>query len=320
MSQVVSECAKKFGWKQKIQIPNSNSQIAHGVGFACALKNIGFSFGYQENAWAKVEIYGSAEIDKVIVYHGAAEVGQGTHTALGQMVASTLGVSMDKIELRMSDTATSESSGSVSASRMTYMGGNAIKGAAERALKKWQDEERPAIAEYKYLAPQTTNFDPVDGKSKPNVAYGYVAQAVEVEVDMRTGQVQVLKVLSAHDVGRAINRQQVEGQIEGALAQALGYSLMEHFQVRAGRVVTSGFSSYLLPTILDTPPSMLPIILELHDPEGPFGARGVAELPLVPFAAAVAAAIHTATGAWVSDLPFTPERVLTAIRAQGAVR
>ena len=193
------------------------------------------------------------------------------------------------------------------------MAGRAVYDVAQAALAQWHDEERPAHATVQYRAPRTTELDPLTTEGRPNYAYGYAAQAVEVEVDMSTGQVQVLRILSAHDVGRAINRQQVEGQIEGALAQALGYTLMEHFQVRAGRVVTSGFSSYLLPTILDTPPRMVPIILELNDPEGPFGARGVAELPLVPFAAAVAAAIHDATGAWVSDLPFTPERVLTAI-------
>jgi CO/xanthine dehydrogenase Mo-binding subunit len=115
-------------------------------------------------------------------------------------------------------------------------------------------------------------------------------------------------------VGRAVNRQQLEGQIEGGLAQALGYTLMEQFQMREGRVLTPGFSTYLLPTIRDTPPEIIPVILELTDPEGPYGARGVAELPLVPFAPAVAAAIHAATGVWVTDLPFTPERVLAAIR------
>jgi CO/xanthine dehydrogenase Mo-binding subunit len=101
------------------------------------------------------------------------------------------------------------------------------------------------------------------------------------------------------------------------VAQALGYTLMEQFQMREGRVLTPGFSSYLLPTILDTAPEITPVVLELADAEGPYGARGVAELPLVPFAPAVAAAIHAATGAWVSDLPFTPERVLAAIEAAG---
>ncbi len=116
-----------------------------------------------------------------------------------------------------------------------------------------------------------------------------------------------------HDVGRAINRQQVEGQIEGCLAQAVGYALTENLVTREGKILTPHFSTYLLPTTLDMPTDVYPILLELADPNGPFGARGVAEMPLVPFAAAVASAIHAATGAWVTQLPMTPERVLEAI-------
>ena len=140
--------------------------------------------------------------------------------------------------------------------------------------------------------------------------------------------VRVRSVVSAHDVGRAINRQQVEGQIEGCLAQALGYVLMEHIVSEGGRIGNPHLSSYLIPTALDMPVDIVPVILELADPLGPFGARGVvavfvawqtrAEMPLVPFAGAVAAAIHDATGVWMSDLPFLPERVLAAIAASSS--
>jgi CO/xanthine dehydrogenase Mo-binding subunit len=123
----------------------------------------------------------------------------------------------------------------------------------------------------------------------------------------------VLRVISVHDVGRAINRQQVEGQIEGCLAQALGYALLEHFQVRNGHVLTPYFSTYLLPTALDMPTEIVPIIMELADPNGPYGARGVAEMALVPLAPAIAAAIHDATGVWLTQQPMTPERVLAAL-------
>ena len=110
----------------------------------------------------------------------------------------------------------------------------------------------------------------------------------------------------------------MEGQIEGALAQALGYTLLENFQVRDGRVLTPYFSTYLLPTIRDMPTEIVPVILELADPNGPFGARGMAEMPLVPFAGAVASAIHDATGVWLTQQPMTPERVLAALTSQSA--
>ena len=136
-----------------------------------------------------------------------------------------------------------------------------------------------------------------------------------MEVDIRTGLVQVLGVISVHDVGRVINRMQLEGQIEGGVAQAIGYALLENFQMRDGQVLTPSFSTYLLPTTLDIPAAIFPIFLETPDPAGPFGARGVAEMPMVPMAPAIAAAIHDATGVWMTSQPMTPEKVLAALHA-----
>jgi CO/xanthine dehydrogenase Mo-binding subunit len=201
---------------------------------------------------------------------------------------------------------------------MTLMGGRAVHDASLAALRRWHEEEdRPATATAQYRPPATTALDGATGYGLPNYCYGYVAQAVEVEVNMLTGQVQVLQIISVHDVGKAINRQQVEGQIEGCLAQALGYALLEHFQVRDGKVLTPYFSNYLLPTSLDMPTTIVPVILELADPNGPYGARGVAEMALVPLAPAIAMAIHQATGAWLTQQPMTPERVLAAVQAAG---
>ncbi|NJM08638.1 xanthine dehydrogenase family protein molybdopterin-binding subunit, partial [Candidatus Gracilibacteria bacterium] len=185
--------------------------------------------------------------------------------------------------------------------------------AAQAARREWQNEERPARATVQYRAPRTTPLDAQTTAGVPNYAYGYAAQAVEVEVDIHTGLVRVLTVISAHDVGKAINRQQVEGQIEGGVVQGLGYVLMEHYQMRAGQVITPHFSNYLLPTALDVPPLIVPLILEHAAREGAYGARGVAELPLVPLPGAVAAAIHQAIGIWPDALPITPERVLAAL-------
>ena len=123
----------------------------------------------------------------------------------------------------------------------------------------------------------------------------------------------MLAIISVYDVGKAINKQQVEGQIEGCLAQALGYALLEHFQVRDGKILTPYFSSYLLPTVLDMPTAIVPVIMELADPNGPYGARGMSEMALVPLAPAIASAIHNATGAWLTQQPMTPERVLAAL-------
>jgi CO/xanthine dehydrogenase Mo-binding subunit len=229
------------------------------------------------------------------------------------MAAEAVGVPFQKVQLVASDSASMGNSGSVSASRMTFMSGNAIRGAAQAALKKWQAEERPAIAEFKYLAPRTTQFDEETGYSTPNFAYAFAAQAVEVEVDLETGHVRVLRFVSADDVGQAINPALVEGQVEGAIVQAQGYALMEDWKTKDGRVLTDQLSTYLIPTIWDIPEKVETVIVEIPDPNGPWGARGLGELPFLPVAPAIGAAIHDATGVWVNEFPFTPERVLRAL-------
>jgi CO/xanthine dehydrogenase Mo-binding subunit len=313
----------KFGWQPsqgRKSADRSSSPAVHslpavvrGKGFAAGFKNIGFSFGYQENCWAKVELRGKAEIDEVVVYHASAEVGQGTHTVMAQMAAEAVGVPLEKVRLIVSDTATSGSSGSVSASRMTFMSGNAIRGAAKIALEKWSAEERPAVGEFKYLAPRTTNFEPETGYSTPNFAYAWVAQAAEVEVDTETGHVRVVRLVSADDVGQAINPALVQGQVEGAVVQAQGYAIQEEYKTKNGYVLTDQLSTYLIPTVLDIPETVETVLIQVPDPNGPWGARGVGELPYLPVAPAIAAAIHDATGVWIDEFPFTPERVLRAL-------
>jgi CO/xanthine dehydrogenase Mo-binding subunit len=316
VSKCIEVAREKFGWdkyksgKKKVR---SSEHIKRGVGFAAGFKNIGFSFGYQENCWAKVEIHGNAEIDHVLLHQAGAEVGQGAHTVMMQMAAEAVGVPFEKVKLIASDSVGMESSGSASASRLTFMSGNAIRGAAEVALKKWQAEERPAIGEFQYLAPRTTEFDKETGYSTPNFAYAFVAQAIEVEVDTETGHVRVLRVLTADDVGKPINPALVEGQVEGAVVQAQGYAILEDWKTKDGRVLTDQLSTYLIPTIWDIPEKVETVLIEVPDPNGPWGARGVGELPYLTVAPAIGAAIHNATGIWVNEFPFTPERVLRAL-------
>jgi CO/xanthine dehydrogenase Mo-binding subunit len=314
--QCIEAARDKIKWKEersKKKEVRGSEHIKRGVGFAAGFKNVGFSFGYQENCWAKVEIHGKAQIERVVLHHASAEVGQGTHTVMVQMAAEAVGVPFEKVRLIASDSATMENSGSVSASRMTFMSGNAIRGAAEVALRKWQAEERPAIGEFKYLAPRTTQFDPETGYSTPNFAYAFAAQAVEVEVDTETGHVHVKRFVSADDVGQAINPALVEGQVEGAVVQAQGYAMMEDWKTKDGRVLTDQLSTYLIPTIWDIPETVETVIVEVPDPNGPWGARGLGELPFLPVAPAIGAAIHDAIGVWVDEFPFTPERVLRAL-------
>ncbi|RME40818.1 MAG: aldehyde oxidase, partial [Caldilineae bacterium] len=318
LREVLEKTALAAGWERseagwRAPQPQAGGTTARGTGIALGFKNIGFSFGYQENSWAKVELRGDADIEEAILYIGGAEVGQGHHTAMAQIAAEVLNIPPERITLRPSDTATSQSSGSASASRLTFIAGNAVRGAAERALARWRDEDRPAVAAFTWLAPRTTPFDPQTGHSMPNFAYGYVAQAVTLSVDTETGFLTVHRVVCADDVGKAINPQQIEGQIEGAVAQAHGYAVLEDFRTAGGEVLTPYFNTYLIPGVYDVPETVESILVETPHPEGPFGVRGMAEMPYLPYAPAVVAAVHQATGVWFNELPLTPERVLRGL-------
>jgi CO/xanthine dehydrogenase Mo-binding subunit len=326
ISQVVEKCALSAGWQKDergwhhpgsflAEVPGK-PHLKRGLGFSCAYKNVGFSFGAPEQSWATVEIKGDAEIKQALVYHAGADVGQGAHTIFAQVAAEALGIPIEKVTLVVSDTAFTQTSGSASASRMTFMAGNAIKGAAIEALSRWRAEERPARATCTYRPPRTTPLDPETGKSEPNFSYGYVAEAVEAEVDTETGQVRLIKVICADDVGKAVNPQQVQGQIEGAIVQAAGYALMENFVQKEGQTLTRGLSTYLIPTVLDIPQEVESLILEYPDPIGPYGARGMGEMPYLPLVPATVAAVHSATGVWFNEFPLTPERVLDGLEPE----
>ena len=295
-------------------LPTNPAAIRRGRGFACAFKNVGFSFGAPERCEAIIELHGGKEIERVVLRHAGAEVGQGAHTAFKQMAAAAVGVPVEMVELDLSDTATSGNSGSVSASRMTFMAGNSIRQAAEEALAKWTDEDRPAIAHTTYKAPPTQPYDPETGYTMPNFSYGYVAEVVDLAVDIETGFIHVERVICADDVGQIINRTNVEGQIEGGVIQAFGYALMEHLQVKDGRVVNPFLSQYLIPGIKDIPDRVESVLVEIPDPNGPWGARGMAEMPFMPLAPAVVAALHDATGVWFDEIPLLPWKVVEGLR------
>ena len=297
-------------------LPPDPSALRRGRGFACSFKNVGFSFGYPERCEAEIVLHGDADSDEpewAELYHAGAEVGQGAHTALVQMAAEATGLPADRIERRFSDTATSGDAGSASASRLTWMSGNSILGAAEEAEKAWRDGQRPAVGRFRFVPPPTEALDPVDGRGAPNFSYGYVAQHVDLTVDTGTGHIRVDRVVSAHDVGRAINPQLVVGQIEGAVVQAQGYVLSEHLRSAGGRLQNMRLSTYLIPGIGDIPTKVDSVVLELADPLGPWGARGMAEMGMIPYAPAVVAALHDATGVWFDSFPLTPDRVLAGL-------
>jgi CO/xanthine dehydrogenase Mo-binding subunit len=297
----------------------SRTHTAYGTGLAVCFKNVGFSLGFPEHCHAWVELQGDTTIERALVGCVGAEVGQGTHQAMRQIAAEVLGIDLDKVELQSDNTDAAGSSGSSSASRMTFMAGNAIKGAAERALQEWQNEERPARAEFMYHPRKTTGYTPGTGEGDPHITIGYCAQVADVAVDLETGHVTVKRLVSVNDVGKAVNPQLIEGQIEGAVAQSVGWTLLENFIQKNGKTVTPHLSNYLIPGVLDVVEEIVPVILEIPDPQGPLGIRGMAEMPFVPTAPAIGAAIYEATGVWLDELPYTPERVWAALQKHTVV-
>jgi CO/xanthine dehydrogenase Mo-binding subunit len=329
IAEVVDACAGAAGWGGPLpdrppvrpiaSLPPEPGALRRGRGFACAFKNVGFAYGFPERCEATVVLHGDGdEPESAELFHAAAEVGQGTHAAIRQMAAEATGLPVDRVRCHFSDTATSGDSGSASASRLTFMAGNSVLGAAAEAEKRWREGDRPAVGHVRFTPRQTEPFDPETGRADGNITFGYVAQAVDVTVDVETGHVVVHEVVNAGDVGRAINPKLVEGQVQGGVVQAYGYAVTEHLRVEAARVLNPRLSTYLIPGIGDVPDRVESVVLEIPDPQGPWGARGMAEMPMIPLAPAVVAALHDATGVWFDRFPLTPDLVRAGLRVAGA--
>ena len=317
--ETMMHAAEAAGWTdQGKPSPGGETEggVLRGIGVASGYKNVCYSFGFPDKATAQCELYGSDAMEKAVIKIGISEVGQGTLGAMSQVAAETLGVPYDRVTLVNEDTSEVPEAGSCSASRLSFMAGNAIKLACESTLELWEAGERPAVAERTFRPRPTTMFDPETGVCDPHVTYGYGTQIAEVDVSTETGEVHLRKVWAAHDVGRAINPLHVEGQIHGAISQAQGWTLLEDFIMEEGQLRTKSYADYLIPTVYDMPDEIHPLVLEVADPQGPYGVRGLGEMPMLVLAPAILDAIHDATGIWFTKLPVKAEDVLLALEAR----
>jgi len=284
---------------------------------------------------------------RLTLYNGAQEIGQGSATIMIQICADALGVPMGRFDYLMGDTDLTEDAGKTSASRQTFVSGNAARLAGEdlraQILRRSnasaeasveigdgvivltlgeevrridlsglpEQEAGDVLIGRGSFDPPTTKLDE-NGQGIPYATYGFGAQIFEVEVDVELGRVRPLRVIAAHDVGKAINPTQVEGQIHGGIAQGIGFALMEEYL--PGR--TENLHDYLIPTVGDVP-AIETVIVEDPEPLGPWGAKGIGEPALIPTAPAILGAIEHATGARIRRLPATPDRVRKAILEAG---
>jgi CO/xanthine dehydrogenase Mo-binding subunit len=284
-----------------------------GRGMATIMFGFGYGEGFPDHSIASAEIEDSG---KILIRTAAADVGQGVLTVITQIAAEVLKVKPEIIRIIPGDTHLTKNSGSTSATRQTFFTGNAVK---EASLSYWELAKKVAAkganlkAEASFF-PHTDKPDPKTGQGeKLYVAYTFVTQIVDVEVDTDTGVVEVLNVYTAADIGKAINPQNVEGQIEGGTVQGIGMALMEEQVIKEGITLNPDLTGYLIPTSMDTP-CFTTRLVENEDSEGPFGAKGIGEPATIATTPAISNAIYDAIGVRIFDLPITPEKILKTLK------
>jgi carbon-monoxide dehydrogenase large subunit len=335
LKETLLKATEAIGWGKKSDGSNQPRGIRTGKGFACIAKPT----RTPTTSTAAVQI---DSCGKVMILAGTVEIGQGCMTILSQIAAEELGVSIDDVRMRSLDTDAIPFDASTTSSRSTYHMGNAVKRAAIDA--------REQLAEMSASLPEATplsygevicrklgadgivtgrgsytfeigkDVDPHTGHSEHASAfYMYATQAAEVAVDEETGRVRLLRMVAAHDVGKAINPLNCVAQIEGGLAMGIGAALHEELVVDdRGRVKNPSFLDYHLVTALDLP-KMETIIVECPDPNGPYGAKGLGEPGLAPTPAAIGNAVANALGKRIYELPLSPERVYWAMQKSGVL-
>lgn len=335
LPECMEEGARKIGWAQRDRAKSgAGPGKARGIGMAAGTHvSNSWPFAVEfDNAYLAIMEDGSANLAV-----GVPDMGQGIATTLSQVAASALGVPMNQVSIVFGDTASTPYDIGSHASRTLYSAGTAVDAAAKDARAKILEfaagqlkeeletltlengvisasgQPRMTIGEAAHLLHRANRQIIGVGQTVPFNAPPWHAHFAEVEVDLETGQIEVLRLAAAHDVGRAINPDIVEGQIHGSVLQGIGYALSEQIVYdKKGRQAQDSFHKYYLPTMLETPEIDV-ILVETNEPSGPFGAKGVGECGLVPTAAAIANAVFHATGIRFHEIPITEERMLEAL-------
>ena len=355
LRETLEACAGEFDWERRSREtgyidPEKTKRRGVGVGMGWYRTSIGTA---GDGCGANVYVH---EDGSVLLFTGITEMGQGSYTVLPQICAEELGICLDQVRLVQPDTQMVPESGPTVGSRSTTLMGNAIIQAARQVKEsvleaasemllvpvgrldaregRIHDRENPertllfreaaarAMSRGKRLigqgwwTPPPATLDPETGQGNPYFVYTYSTHMAEVVVDVETGEVEVTGYVAAFDVGKAINPQSVEGQIEGGVAMGLGYALMEEVVLKNGVPQNLSLQNYLIPTILDVP-RIKSIILEMPNVYGPYGAKGIGEMPNIPATPAILNAIANACGGRVRSLPADPEKVFWAIREAG---
>ena len=326
-----------------VHYETESGRMASAWGIAAAFKNTGLGSGAIDQSGAEVELLPDGTFE---VRTSAAELGQGLVTVLRMIVAEELGADPELVRVLVMDTDLTPDGGPTTASRQTYVSGNAARLAAKK-LKLYLSnfltkeigevtfeqkgvrvkgdylayaklaqalddagESRKAL--YVYRAPKTK---PLGTDGAIHFAFGFAVQAVQIEVNQDTGEIRVLKVITANDAGKVINPLGLKGQVEGGIVMGIGHALLEDFELEEGHILTDGFKRYKIPAINDTP-EITSIFVEDPTREGPYGAKGVGEIVSIPTLPAIANALYNAVGVRVHSLPIKPEIVVKSIQSK----
>jgi CO/xanthine dehydrogenase Mo-binding subunit len=304
------------------------ARTASGIGLALAWHGAGFTGSGEVRlaSVASIELTGDG---RIAILTGSTEMGQGTKTIFPQLAAEALGVAFEDVEIAPQDTAFVPDSGPTVASRTAMVVGGLVIKAARRmretveaetgrsfagSYREYAAAHGPLRLDQRFEPYPDVAFDDETYRGDAYPAFGWAACVARVDVDLDTGEVAVRDVVAADDIGRVIHPVLAEGQVEGGTLQAVGYATIEEMKVVDGRYVNDRLATYLIPTALDAP-RISTILVEAPFADAPHGAKGVGELPMDVGAPAVVAAIHDATGVWITDLPATPERILAAMGA-----
>ena len=333
LREVLETVAEASDWERKREaFAQESGSLRRGIGIAACYYGVGLGAMGKHLNPAAASVVVSTD-GSVTVAVGTTEIGQGMITVLAQITAEALGCPMELVRVVEADTSRVPDSGPTVASRTTIMSGNAIRDAAAKiraAMEpviadsglSWREavalcvQKQVGLAAHGWAVPPPTTFDLTTGQGDAYICYTFSANVVEVEVDTQTGETRVLRVHSGHDMGRVINPTTGEGQVEGGVVQGLGYALVEEHAVKDGRILNDQFSTYIIPTPMDTP-EIRSILVEHPFEWGPYGAKGLGETPIIAVAPAVTAAIRHAVGVRLREIPATPERVWAALTESG---
>jgi CO/xanthine dehydrogenase Mo-binding subunit len=290
--------------------PSARPSVRRGRGLSLVFHGSGFTGSGEKKLGGIVALEALAD-GTFLILTASTEIGQGTKTIFCQLAADALGVEMDKVSLSPQDTSLVPDSGPTVASRTAMIVGGLVQDAARELRHRLQREQAPLRVEKAYIQPDSLHWNDTTYQGDAYPVYAWACTIADVDVDMTTGEVRVTDLVTAVDCGKALHPVMAEGQIEGGSLQAVGWATIEEIKMKDGGYQNDRLATYLIPTALDAP-NIRTILVGSPYSGGPFGAKGIGELPMDGPAPAIIAAIHDATGVWLDEIPATPEKVLAA--------